>query len=65
MLGSIGFWSLVYFLSHLYMHKVKKGCKEFHQLNDGGKALYLSRIPAVLHASLASILAAFVIFGTW
>jgi len=65
LLGSIGFWSLVYFLNYLVMHKVKKGCKVFHQLNDGDKALYLSRIPAALHAFLAFILAGFVIFGTW
>ena len=65
LLGSTAFWSIVYFLSHLYMYNMKKECKAFHQLTDGDKALYLSRIPAALHAFLAFILAAFVIFGTW
>ena len=65
LLGSSGFWSLVYFLSHLYMYNVKKDCKAFHQLTDGDKALYLSRIPAALHAFLAFILASIVIFSTW
>jgi hypothetical protein len=61
LVGSFIFWSFVYFLNHLYMHKVKKGCKEFHQLKDGDKALYLSRIPAALHAFVACILAGLVI----
>lgn len=64
-IGSAGFWSMVYFLNHTFMHKVKKMNKEFHSLNESEKALYLSRVPAALHAFVAFILAAIVIFGTW
>ena len=63
--ASGGFWALVYLLNHTFMHKVKKMNKEFHSLNDNDKALYLSRVPAALHAFVAFIFAAIVIFGTW
>ena len=65
LVGSFLFWAFVYLLNHMYMHKIKKDCKEFHQLKDGDQALYLSRIPAALHALLAFVLASVVIFGTW
>lgn len=64
-LASASFWSLVYFSMYIYMNKVKKMNKEYHSLKDGDKALFLSRVPAALHALFAFILAAIVIFGTW
>ena len=59
------FWGLCYYISHVYMYNFKKDCKNFHNLPNGEKALYLSRIPAMLHAIVASVLAYIVIFHTW
>jgi hypothetical protein len=63
--ASAAFWGFIYFISHFYMHNVKKDCKNFHIQSEGEKALYLSRIPAMLHALTASVLAFIVIFYTW
>ena len=62
---SATFWGLIYFIGHIYMHNVKRDSKHFHNLPSGEKALYLSRIPAMLHALLASVLAFIVIYYTW
>jgi hypothetical protein len=59
------FWGLCYFIGYLYMHNFKKDCKYYHNLPNGEKALYLSRVPAMLHAIAASALAYVVIFHTW
>ncbi len=63
--GSAVFWGLIYTIFHFYMYKVKKDCKAFHNLPEGERALYLSRLPAMLHAALAAILAFIVVFFTW
>ena len=60
---SVLFWSTAYSLSSYYMHA--RSNKHFHGLDSGLKALYLSRIVAMLHAAVAFTFGAFAYIHSW